>query len=64
MLEVTDNGTSIHADDPALKLGHGIKGMRERARALDGTFELQSSPMGGLRIMVSIPHPQHADTRS
>jgi signal transduction histidine kinase len=58
MLEVTDNGTSIHVDDPALKLGHGIKGMRERARALGGTFELQSSPMGGLRIMVSIPHPR------
>lgn len=35
--------------------GHGIEGMRERVRLLDGTFEVAPSPQGGTCVEVYIP---------
>lgn len=35
--------------------GHGIEGMRERVRLLDGTFAVVPSPAGGTCVEVSIP---------
>jgi len=35
--------------------GHGMRGMRERAEELGGTFEVMQGPTGGTSIMARIP---------
>lgn len=35
--------------------GHGMRGMRERAEELGGTFEIQQGQEGGTRVQVRIP---------
>ena len=35
--------------------GNGIRGMRERATALGGTFSVAASPLGGVRVLAAIP---------
>ena len=37
-------------------------GMRERARLLQGTFSASPSPLGGVRIAVSVPLSQKEET--
>ena len=54
-LTVSDNGRGIgnHANEG--NGGHGIEGMRERVKLLDGRISVSSAPEGGTRIHVSIP---------
>jgi signal transduction histidine kinase len=51
-LEITDDGLGLAEDSVP---GVGLASMRERAAELGGTFELQSTPDAGTRIIVSLP---------
>ena len=60
-LVVDDDGKGLAA--PAAAAGHhGLLGMRERARLLQGTFSAFPSPLGGVRIAVSVPLSQKEET--
>jgi signal transduction histidine kinase len=50
-IEVADDGTAVH---PA-RMGNGMPGMTERARALGGTLEAGPSPGGGFRVLARLP---------
>lgn len=59
-LEVTDDGCGFDPQevfargaDPGFHLG--LSGMQERVRLLGGTFDLESAPGEGTRIVVSLP---------
>lgn len=54
-LAVIDNGTGA-VQDVMDKEGHyGLRGMRERAHALGGAFEVRQSPQQGISIFVRLP---------
>jgi signal transduction histidine kinase len=62
-VEICDNGHGLSALHPAGNLpvqeeriysGHGIRGMRERAEELGGTFEVSQVEAGGVKIRVRI----------
>ena len=54
-LIVHDDGTGLPAGVETNRLSHGIIGMRQRVRALDGTFKISSRPGSGTTIEVYIP---------
>ncbi|MEE9198652.1 MAG: PAS domain-containing sensor histidine kinase [Dehalococcoidia bacterium] len=58
-LDVIDNGVgftrSSGPGDFAVSRQLGLLGMQERAKLLDGSLEIQSSPGHGTRVTVSIP---------
>lgn len=53
-LRLSDNGIGIH-DFRADHLSHGIAGMRQRARALGGSFTLRTAPGAGTTIDAFFP---------
>lgn len=54
-LTVTDNGIGLPAN--LREQGLGITGMRERARLVDGAFEISSPSGHGVRVSLSVPTP-------
>ncbi|HEY6043063.1 MAG TPA: sensor histidine kinase, partial [Anaerolineae bacterium] len=50
-----DPATVFTSDDDGR--GLGLLGMRERATLAEGTFEIDSQPGGGTRIMITMPTP-------
>ncbi len=55
-LVVEDDGCGVLArSDGEGEEGHGIEGMRERARLLGGTLEAGERPGGGFRVAASLP---------
>lgn len=55
-LVVEDDGCGVPArSDGEGEEGHGIEGMRERARLLGGTLEAGERPGGGFRVTASLP---------
>jgi signal transduction histidine kinase len=56
-LVIEDNGHGFApaADAAASTRGLGLIAMRERAQALGGTFSIEESPSGGVRVSVTIP---------
>lgn len=52
---VASNGAPDGARHAPASGGHGIEGMRERVRLLDGTFDVAPSPQGGTCVEVFIP---------
>jgi len=55
-LEIVDDGSGTRAAGDAS--GHGLRGMRERAAALNGTLESGPAPGGGWRVSARLPvHP-------
>ncbi len=58
-MDIEDDGLGLEAenaqDEERLYSGYGLKGMRERAEELGGSFELRSLPGSGLRIHVNLP---------
>jgi signal transduction histidine kinase len=52
---VTDDGAGIPDLEQASKLSHGLSGMRQRMRALDGSFDVHTMPGKGTRIEAFIP---------
>jgi signal transduction histidine kinase len=55
-LEIVDDGAGARAAGNGS--GHGLRGMRERAAALNGTLESGPAPGGGWRVSARLPvHP-------
>jgi len=54
-LEVTDNGQGISAEDMSKAASFGIKGLRERAKAVGGWLDVSSRAGIGTSIILSIP---------
>ncbi len=65
-VEINDDGKGVYAIPHSYDLGaggekqriysgHGMRGMRERAEELGGTFEVMQGPTGGTSIMARIP---------
>lgn len=59
LVEISDDGRGA-GPDAADALGNGVKGMRERARALGGTLEAGDGPTGGFTVRARMPLPDHA----
>lgn len=54
-LEVADDGVGIADLRKAQAVSHGLANMAHRVRSVRGTFELQSQPGQGTRIVIFIP---------
>jgi signal transduction histidine kinase len=54
-LQVHDDGRGIQADEIGGMRSLGLLGMRERAKRLGGTFNIQGVPGDGTIVTVSIP---------
>jgi len=54
ILEVSDDGSGFAAEDIASDERLGMRGMRERAELVGGTFEVESEPGQGTKIRLSI----------
>lgn len=61
-LAVDDNGHGLAVEELRPN-HHGLRGMRERARLLGGTFTASPSSLGGVRIAVTIPLAQKEEPR-
>jgi signal transduction histidine kinase len=57
-LVVHDDGAGLPAGVESSRLSHGIAGMRQRVRALNGSFRIGSKPESGTTIEVFIPVPK------
>ncbi len=55
VLEVSDNGRGFIVDARPDESHRGLANMRSRAASLGGTFEVDSAPGAGTRIIVMIP---------
>jgi signal transduction histidine kinase len=54
-LMVSDSGRGFDLEPAMLGKGLGLTSMRERARLVNGTISIESKPMDGTMIRVSIP---------
>jgi signal transduction histidine kinase len=54
-IDVIDDGNGISCAEMAVVPGHGLAGMRERVRALDGHLQVGPSPLGGFRVHAELP---------
>jgi signal transduction histidine kinase len=64
-VEIRDNGKGIPVmalsknaegeSEQRFYSGHGMRGMRERAEELGGTFEVTQTPTGGVSVLARIP---------
>jgi signal transduction histidine kinase len=59
-LLIEDDGIGIADSAPSDRLSHGIVGMRQRVKALYGTFAIGRRPEGGTLIEVNIPLDRQA----
>jgi len=62
VLEVADDGAGFALDAPRKASSLGLMGLRERARLLQGTVDIDTAPGRGTRIRVLIPVPETAET--
>jgi signal transduction histidine kinase len=58
-VEITDTGRGANGSGTN-GTGHGLRGMRERAAAANGTMEIGSGPAGGFRVAARFPLTAHA----
>jgi PAS domain S-box-containing protein len=58
VLTIRDNGVGFARDAVARKLTHGLRGMRERAQYLGGTFSIKSTGGAGSTIVIHLPRTQ------
>ncbi len=60
-IRIQDDGRGFSGSEALARAAHeghvGVVGMRERARALGGTFRIHSEPSKGTRIDVELPMP-------
>ena len=63
-LVVHDDGAGLPAGVESNRLSHGIMGMRQRVRALNGSFKIGSRPGTGTTVEVFIPLPPPAATQN
>jgi len=59
-LQVRDDGRGF--DPTATPVGVGLRHMRERAEALNGTFSLQAAPQRGTELLICLPIPKEASS--
>lgn len=57
-LTLRDDGQGFDAAGVASPASHGIVGMRERAKLLNGTLRIRSGPGRGTTVTASVPLPQ------
>jgi two-component system sensor histidine kinase UhpB len=62
-LEVTDNGRGIDAEALAKPKAFGLRGLRERAKTVDGWLDIASRPGQGTSIILSVPLQPEAAAR-
>ena len=55
LLTVRDSGTGFDPDLPGQTRSLGLASMRERARAVGGTFDIESTPGTGTRVIAWVP---------
>jgi PAS domain S-box-containing protein len=58
VLSVCDNGRGIPEGQTVAATSHGMRGMCERVKHLDGRIKFDSPPGGGLCLIVTIPQPK------
>ena len=58
-LRISDNGKGFVIDPINFAHRNGIQNMRERASLLAGTFNIESVPKAGTRIIVTIPYKRN-----
>jgi two-component system sensor histidine kinase DesK len=55
-VEITDDGSGrTEKNGASPEPGHGLDGLRERARSIGGSVETGPAPEGGFRLRVSVP---------
>ena len=56
-VRVEDDGRGMSDSTASAEslLGNGIRGMRERAAALGGSLDVDRSPLGGVRVLATLP---------
>ena len=54
-LEVKDNGRGFDPVAVEEKKTLGLTGMKERSNLIDGTYEVETAPGKGTRVMISVP---------
>lgn len=62
-LEIADDGRGFAGAEPVPgRATFGLRGMRERAMLMDGSFWIGPAPQGGAMVKVCLPHgnPDHA----
>jgi len=57
-LTITDDGVGFDTKDPQFRWSHGLMGMRQRARSLSGTLDIQSTVGGGTTLLAQVPAPE------
>src|SRR5262249_38521459 len=62
-LLVVDSGSGFDLDDAREKGGLGLVSMNERVQLLGGTFEVQTRPGKGTRLIARISHSGESQTR-
>ncbi len=60
-LGIQDDGCGFDMQALATGTSSGLSGMRERAKLLQGSFKVESSPGSGTRISVELPIPTQAE---
>ncbi|GAB6166729.1 hypothetical protein JCM19992_27290 [Thermostilla marina] len=63
VLEIIDDGCGFHVEEVPEKR-FGLQGIRERARLLNGTAEIESEPGKGTRVTVRLPVLPPADDQA
>ncbi len=64
VLEIRDDGSGLpeaYEAEPQIDRGFGIRGLRERARRLDGQITLDRAPEGGARLRLQLPLSEDSD---
>lgn len=61
VIDVTNTGTD-HTVDPALSLGQGLAGLKERTRAFGGEFLAGPMAEGGFHVHASLPVPAPSES--
>jgi signal transduction histidine kinase len=59
---VEDNGTGINVDSLSTGEGFGLSGIAQRVRLLDGTFDIDSAPGKGTRLIINLQSRTTAHT--